>query len=262
MKKTRYIKFFVVAIVVILVIGGISLVSCEKGEYAKQTASVNYAKRNPLSNLNNPYDSVGLMHNNAMSALLCGSDGLPSSMREAIASAENYLYEQGFDTVGDYALVSKIIDDAEFNYFNFVSSQKISVVSIDVINSMLYDVASMSIGGNYSGYNSYRDYLIDVESKIIASDAIPSSEKDKLLMAAAVYRYSLYYWYNYFEKTKMPLWGKIAIIAGADAVGAAVAGGPGAVEASLAAAAVLATANEIDAKVDTTKQTVIYNIDL
>lgn len=197
-----------------------------------------------------------------MSDLIFISNGLPSSMQEAISSAKEYLYKQGFDTVGDYALVSEIIDEAKSNYFNFVSSQNLSSAAVNTVNAMLYNVAAMSLSGNYNGYDSYKKYITDFESDVIANKDIPSSEKDELLTAAAVYRYSLYYWYNNFGNKKMPTWGKIAIIAGADAAGALVAGGQGAIAASLAAAAVLAAAEVVDAKVDTTNMRVTYSIDL
>ena len=259
--KTNF-KFFAVAIAAIMTIGSVTLVSCDKEESTKQIAGMSNIKNNPLSNTNNPYDSIGLMHNNAMSDLIFISDGLPSSMQEAIASAEKYLYEKGFDTIGDYALVSEIIDGAKSNYFTFVSSQNLSSASIDAVNAMMYDIATMSLSGNYNGYESYRKYLMNVESRIIASKEIPSYEKDELLTAAAVYRYSLYYWYNTFENAKLPLWGKIAIIAGADVVGGLVAGGQGAIAASWASAAVLSAAKEVDAKVDSTDMQVTYTIDL
>lgn len=259
--KTNF-KFFAVAIAAIMAIGSATLVSCNKEESTKQIAGMSNTKNNPLSNPENPYDSIGLIHNNAMNDLIFIHNGLPFSMKEAIVAAEEYLYDKGYDTTGVYTLVSEIIHDAKSNYSTVVSSQNLSSASIDAVTAMMYDVATMSLSGNYNGYESYRKYLMEVEANIIANADIPSSEKGKLLTATAVYRYSLYYWYKNFGNVKLSFWGKIAIIAGADFVGALVAGGQGAIATSFAASAALAVAGEAEATVDTVNKNVEYGIDI
>lgn len=79
MKNSRYIKVFEVAIVAIMTIGSVALVSCDKesqNPLCNESSPIAVkTQNNPISNPNNPYDYLGLLHNEVLDTVLMNRSG-------------------------------------------------------------------------------------------------------------------------------------------------------------------------------------------
>ena len=227
-------KIFAVAIAAIMTIGSVTLVSCDKdteNTSVNPSAAVNYKGGSYVGpqNTKNPFDKDGETHNTILDS--CRSSILNdynlTGVWHATPISNNILYGYGYDTTGNYLLTTGILDDYPYLYSNVIANSGNSAEAKAFIKGLLAKLYSMAYTG-VSDYKEYKDTIVAAENMLLNSTAFSAAEKDRLLSATAVLRYSQYYWAtgNHMgiqpKSDKLPWWGKVIIVAGADVLGGVV----------------------------------------
>ncbi|MEO5908548.1 MAG: hypothetical protein ABI148_07635 [Ginsengibacter sp.] len=160
-----------------------------------------------ITNSNNPDDSAGARHNQAVNSIM-GEVSSDNSIDEIIQFTLNYLKPFNYDTTelrSDYNLSVSL---GTFGYTNVDSLANkmyaISEISSAAKNYML-DLSSLLenvIGENDptdSIYITFADDATSYEGTIAIDNSLPANEKTMLLSAFSVARYSAAYWGNYIQ---------------------------------------------------------------
>ncbi len=213
----------------------------------------------PCNSLN-PYDSVGILHNQHLTNVfddlyslyqdpnILEVDTINSYAREYLSSKYNEVF------------ISDIVDtriyrcNTDEELLSTMVNLGFSNAAISVVNSTVSTIENIT-------NNSYRDYynaIYNIEKNVISRTDLSQSEKEIILCFTSVYRHSIYYWYegkDASSKAKVPKWLQVAAadgkgaLAGAGtgaAAGAVVGGAPGAAAGAIAGGVVGAAAASIE----------------
>ena len=160
-----------------------------------------------ITNPNNPDDSAGARHNQAVNSVM-GEVSSESSTAEIIQYTLNYLIAFNYDT-------SEL--RSEYNYT--VSNGTFGYTAVDSLANKMYGIGEISnTAKNYmldlssllnniisendpndSIYIVFADDAIGYEGTINADNSLSLNEKTMLLSAFSVARYSAAYWGNYIQ---------------------------------------------------------------
>lgn len=148
-----------------------------------------------IQNLNNPFDSVGYLHNEVLSFII-QEDIDESTLCEILPDINTHF---GVDISNDcdqwYSLcedgISNTFDD-EGNYksdmlLNLCNEDKISESEYQIINTTFLNVGELDI-------NSIIEFIKDVEAYTLENTSLDTEGKNRVLRTFAIYRYSSYYW--------------------------------------------------------------------
>ncbi len=158
-----------------------------------------------ITNSNNPYDSSGNRHNQAMSSII-GYLSSETTTDEIIQYTLNYLVPISYDTSElryDYQSSDSL---GTFGYTD-VDSLAYKMYAIGEISSTAenYMIDLSSLLNNVIGDNDPTDSIYEVfandaityENSILSNNSLSTDEKTMLLSAFSVGRYSAAYWGNY-----------------------------------------------------------------
>lgn len=209
-----------------------------------------------ITNSNNPYDSSGSRHNQAMSSII-GDLSAETTVNQIIQYTLNYLVVYSYDT-SELRHQYNLSDSLATFGFTDVDSLAYKMYSIGEISSTAKDymVDLSSLLDNVIGDNDPSDAVYEVfandaityENSIVSDNSLSTNEKTMLLSAYSVARYSGAYWGNYINNSSggvssqnlsiqtnslsflkiKKFWKKVL---GADAAGA-ITGGGAAIESS------------------------------
>lgn len=166
-----------------------------------------------MTNPNNPYDYIGLKHNNGCDVLLGEVNAnSPTLYSDILHYTKLYLNSQSYDTTIFNNWYSYAVSNGYYNlpdtfYTNhpdsltnkFYRDGLISTTGKNYMNS-INSVIDNTIGDNDPSstlYNSAASQLITIENNISNDNSLTSVEKQGLLSMSSVARYSGAYWGNY-----------------------------------------------------------------
>lgn len=213
------------------------LCSCSNDEenYDNFNGSVHYSSKSQITPANprNVYDHAGKDHNNLLDKIIVkirkdyGSVNKPSDA-QVYDIIGNVLVAEGlFVNVSNFkseipiSMLNNILKDTAGLYPKIISSLNISGTSKALIGEMFGDLYLLV--GTSDEYIDYKSVIMEKEEEIINTNIAPS-EKEKLLIATSIARYSLYYWFNFENSSKSrPIW-KYLVVAGADILGGCLSG--------------------------------------
>ena len=165
-----------------------------------------------ITNPNNPYDFIGIQHNNGVSTIFPTIDPYSSNLdSEVLAKDISYLSSIGYNADSMENLYNQEVQNG---YLPFSNLQE-----LDSLGNTLYANGLLSFYGNsyvqqiynysyeylntdsisVSQYNSFANSLISLEGNITNDSRISSWEKEVLLSACSIGRYSGAYWGNYIN---------------------------------------------------------------
>lgn len=157
------------------------------------------------SNLNNPYDYIGYLHNKGIDYMFSHSIEFYNPVSNAInknnfkESFSNYYANYAGNFLDSIYNTSNNVDSlksASLKFFtdeiNFSSlmasiSDSLSPSQLNYYNSVLTTI------NNFSDFSTFKTQVVSIESSIINSN-LSTNEKLVLLMGTSVARYSAHYW--------------------------------------------------------------------
>lgn len=225
----RNSRIFAVAIAAIMTIGSVTLVSCDKesqNSLCNESSPIAIkTQNNPISNPNNPYDYLGLLHNEALDTVLLKRSGdnllenahkkmgdfviskfplstfTSSSFEESMEKAN-----QGYELMTNILL--KTMTVSELGYDNEL------VPSVEE----MYNLCDSMIAKNkLFTPNDFAEKIKKIEAKVLSYNKhnIPNystgntmmNQYDNVLASLAIARYSYAYWYDVATNVDNPLHG-------------------------------------------------------
>jgi hypothetical protein len=183
----------------------ISLFSCKKNDnelpipnniknHTKQVLRISYTV-DSAANPNNPFDSVGYLHNIILQETRNAWIDSPSSASNNYNAVLNYFYDNDYPALISfstlYSVDSLIYNDTSLsktlfvNSTNFSSSAKFVLSNIFTLSNKIYD---------YDSYEDFKADMILIEDGISLNSNLTELEKNSLFAAASVARHSVLYW--------------------------------------------------------------------
>ena len=214
------------------------------------------------SNSSNPWDSVGVYHNYALEDVKKHALGGTADLKQYLNYSNNYMVSTFSSRVPNIRellpsedQITSILADSASYYSNFIDKSSYSE-GVKGKFKELIGIITDDIGYEDADYCDIKVRILEFEEKLLADGSLKTEEKDQVLKASSVARYSLYFWYNEYqaslETSKRKWWQWLVVgvadvaggIAGGIATGATVVGAvagavAGAAGASSGAAAVL-----------------------
>ncbi len=250
MKKPLYLLLFAALV-------SAAVVSCTKENLQEKNQ-----EENPIvqlrssaefpANADNPFDYYGLIHNQAVKAYI--ASGANDTDLEKVVEANNTLLLEATDfneyfNNGDLAsseMLEPFVDKFPENMEEVIvaggASDQVQAKLAKFTNHFLE-----AMEGDEITYDEVYDYIVDFESNILAEKSWSAEDREHLLSATSVGRYSFYLWSNEQKaedkgkgdvkanlQAKRPWWNWV-VIGVADVGGAVLAGvGTGVSASSLA----------------------------
>lgn len=163
-----------------------------------------------VKNSNNQYDKAGELHNALLAYFIINSDLPVSNAYEIIYSFDNYFQSSGIDSLASKAVLgatqiafATAFENASNKYTFLIQGNYMSQQGVSYYQKL--DSAYETAGTITTFYSLVKT----VESQIISSSSLPLNEKQILLEAASVGRFSAYYWDN---PNNLTLWGVGTIV--------------------------------------------------
>ena len=184
-----------------IIIIALMVVSCEKDKERKIINQGNLkdmpTQTMPRNSLN-PFDSVGIVHNNMMSLCSTGISAYCAShdslnIVSVDSIARNILFSNNYDT-SLYTLedFKTMFEGAGASFNSFFTNLDVNSVQSWLLKNMMDGLSE--IVKKDGSYGDIYDYLVDYESEILANNKIEDLDKEIVLIAASVLRHSTYYW--------------------------------------------------------------------
>ncbi|HEY4877045.1 MAG TPA: hypothetical protein VIH86_15805 [Puia sp.] len=209
-----------------------------------------------IKNSANGYDYVGAYHNDGVAYdmplvishggtitdSLILADAMPVfnsiGITTAVADSEyNLLLRLGYAPLANMLDIDTVTNKEYAQHYLSLVGKNYAQQMETIANTYLNVSNDSTISGDSAAYVSYANAMISLETTIIANHFLMASEKNTLLISAAIGRYSASYWANakirgtYFA-IHLPKWLKIAIADVAGGVSSFVQGAgswPGAI---------------------------------
>ncbi len=200
MKKQT--KFFVVAIAALITIGSIVFVSCnkEKNNDANGNLSRGPEKITLESprNANNPYDTIGALHNILM-------DYCREKVREYymdygewdVPAADDIativLANRGITAPYlNYDYITSLFADSASCYVDYASTCGASTIEKETVYNIVSLVRNLVLAN--APYSEIKELIVNQEAIVLQNQLLSSNEKFDILSATSVLRHSLHYW--------------------------------------------------------------------
>jgi hypothetical protein len=183
----------------------ISLFSCKKNDielpipnniknHTKQVLRISYTV-DSAANPNNPFDSVGYLHNIILQETRNTWIDSPGSASNNFNAVINYFNENNLSinlTFSEVMLMDSLINsDTSKNQLIFLNSLNYS----SNFKTILGNIFTLTkIASNYDSYEDFKMDMIVIENGIVANNLLSESEKNSLLSSASVARHSVLYW--------------------------------------------------------------------
>lgn len=159
---------------------------------------------NPANPLN-PWDSVGIYHNQAMNYVKQQSEGVDKTLSNYLGFANDYVISL-FDRrdtnlpskLFTASAVESLLSDTTDFYERMINRSSFSRNGKSYLNELISYLKDTS-NDNSTEYCQLKERVMQVENEIQADEYLGSDEKDKLLMITSVARYSLFHWNNEYQ---------------------------------------------------------------
>jgi hypothetical protein len=160
------------------------------GAASFQQMAITDSIRNPL----NPYDSIGLIHNQALSATwdYLQKSGDTTSKGKRMQVIQFFKKRYGKD-------ISPQLNQMEFLYHQDYPAGILKVSPQGAVSPLMAGylnqiVAMVKAIHEPTGYNIFNSGIVSLEQKIIADKQLTALQKEKVLMVSSISRYSIAFW--------------------------------------------------------------------
>ena len=169
-------------------------------------------------NEENPYDTSGILHNDALDYIRSQD---PSNLSEIVDALRDWEANQyGVALTSDTTNMRGWLE----HYPTFLDESSYSTELKDALISLQEEVHDMSIySGDYADFCTFKANIVAFEDDVLGNSALTSGEKAIVLRASSIARYSCFYWTEYGPSTPEPsylkssdLWHAIVSTADAD----------------------------------------------
>jgi len=181
------------------------LSACQKKDANLNTtpaAAPSYANRgipDDAANGDNPYDYVGLAHNESLHATRSVWTNSRSTLSDVSTAVTAYV-QQTYDpnaVPASNASIQRSFDAIQADMpnlgRNIIANSSLSGAGKDFANQMIQALYNARSG---STYFDIKNAVMGIENQILNSPSLPASDREALLKMASVGRYSLLYWIN------------------------------------------------------------------
>lgn len=185
------------------------------------------------SNNSNPWDSVGIYHNYALDYVKKQALGGTADLKKYLDYSNNYMVSTFSSRVSNIRellpsedQLRTILADSASYYSNFIDKSPYSE-GVKLKFKELIGIITDEVGYEDADYCDIKVRILEFEEKLLADGSLKTDEKDQVLKASSVARYSLYFWYNEYQaslETSKRKWWQWLIVGVADVAGG-IAGG-------------------------------------
>lgn len=183
-----------------LMIGVVTLLAaCKKEERPasvvtqSKTHTVINAVNDPAANPLNPYDDAGRAHNKGLSFVLTHIRSIDrSKVDEVLKVTSQYATDSLKSSLPTDATtaVKELIADDKNQYENEISHSKLSETG----KQYAHVLVKIFAGDRGRSFEQLKSTIVALESNVLADKALSTADRQSLLSASSVARYSLYYW--------------------------------------------------------------------
>lgn len=201
----KYTKILAVAIAAIMTIGSIVFVSCNKED--NDDVSSNLSGRMEKAdvvlpkNANNPYDTIGALHNNMMEEcreemqsyyLDHGTWSVTASDSIATAIlADHGLYVPGYNL----NFITSLLADSASYYIDYAVALGATNAEKENITNIVTTIKDLVFANE--PYSQIKERIVNEEALVLSNQGLTNDEKFVILSTTSVLRHSLYYWLTY-----------------------------------------------------------------
>jgi len=179
------------------------LSACSKSDlhmFARTSFSANNASLafNEAANPANPYDSVGILHNKIVDAVLLriaanGDTSLQAITAQVIAFAGSKMPAEAALSLS--AATAIAIKNAPDNYAQLIEDTDLSNTAKGYLHTLIIIVKDTSAYHNPSSvYPILYNRILGLESQVLSNQQLSSIDRRAVLEVSSVGRYSLFYW--------------------------------------------------------------------
>jgi hypothetical protein len=181
----------------------VMLAACNKeGKVKSNVATVketnrfalNSAPNDRAANPSNPYDSIGVIHNQVVDVTCTyiqkTGDKAIISIRNQVAGffKARYGSDISHQLIDTYGRFTKKFPNRQFT---IAPKGIFSVAAESYLNRVLGTIQSVK---DASGYDTFKSAIVSIENLVIQDKNISANEQQHILMVSAVARYSMSYW--------------------------------------------------------------------
>ena len=201
----KYTKILAVAIAAIMTIGSISFVSCNKenSDDVVRNHSGSTEKTDVVlpKNANNPYDTIGALHNimmeecrGKMQSYYMGHGTWSIAASDSIATA--VLADYGFYVPGyNLNFITSLLADSASYYIDYAVALGATNAEKENITNIVTTIKDLVFANE--PYSQIKERIVNEEALVLSNQGLSSDEKFVILSATSVLRHSLYYWLTY-----------------------------------------------------------------
>jgi hypothetical protein len=178
---------------------------------------------------NNPFDSIGALHNILLAEMIEYSNAGDAKatrvevdvITRSVSESLHVLSRNNFkvvDTDRLLGMVVRVVDDINNNFLNFIKSSELSYEYQILISDLIKRIVELGNSGVEDNC-TYKKIIIEYENNILSNFSLSNAEQVSLLCFFAILRYSFYFNLNTdFQKVSIKEFLIVIRIAVADAV--------------------------------------------
>jgi len=207
------------------------------------------AQENPK----NPYDNAGKLHNKVISGFIKKYGNKNLTVKETIIKTLEECKKQGIE-VNDKNVDEKVfidlVNDKKYNFVNIVKKSTLSKKSKSILIKFFNEIGNLK-NGSPVDYKTVYKKIVEMEQRILDDKSIATNERKILLESMSIARYSLHFWYNYYNNPTgsasqaKKKWWRWVVIGLADVAGGILGSSSGGLGAVKGACLASSTANQI-----------------
>ena len=234
--KSKTLSVFVLSILLVVACSKQNTdkpIDAEKQQPVSSLSSNSNAGCGDPSNSSNSWDSVGVYHNYALEYVKKQAFGGTADLKQYLDYSNNYMVSTFSSRVSNIRellpsddQIKSILNDSASYYSNVIDKSPYS----DGVKGKfkeLIGIITDEVGYEDADYCDIKVRIVEFEEKLLADGSLKTEEKDQVLKASSVARYSLYFWYNEYQaslETGKRKWWQWLIVGVADVAGG-IAGG-------------------------------------
>lgn len=227
--------------------------SCNQNEQLIPVESnpVSTVKTISPTNTDNPFDEVGVIHNQGVAYFMKNYAGKKMTVSEIVSVTDKYLLSNTsftknmrigaenatFSTNSDK--ISDVLADKDNNFKNVVSKAECSDYAKTKL-STLFSITLSEKENESADYNLLHSKIIAFEKDILEDKKLSEEDRKLVLMSTSISRHSLYFWYTSIPKSAngriARKWWEWVLVGVADAAGGVAGAAVGSGVASAAGA--------------------------
>jgi hypothetical protein len=200
------------------------------------SASIPCSPANP----DNPFDSVGIIHNLALNDVKNSVGFSNSTINQRVNRANQYLSQQfGISATFTISTITNIIADSSNSFNTTINNLSVSNNLRNRLRNVVFLIKNNS---DFDNYCDLKNQIMILEQAVIDDNTLSTNEKNIFLKVSSIARHTLHYWTSIYwneigydvndplasatERSKRPWW-KWVVVGLCDVAGGIAGGGAG-----------------------------------